>query len=277
MKFSTYVKLAATIGGSWFLASAVQAQTYQKTPNAAISGHNNGKISGTVQACIEACNNATGFVCKSFDYNKAARSCDLSDKSKDDVALKTTYPGNPYDYYHKPTSSAKSSTTGGMPDLSTAWDSTFGPIYWVGGYYGNSQKLLKGTLDKKGRIFTGKWGTMDNRQGPVFKGDVKFTFSQDLKSFTGTYVSTDGTKKAWNGTYKSGAPYSLGESQPIARDGGRYNAQLAFQIGADNSQAGQTFNNYGADVPTTSRCDAEIIAFFKGRGLSNGSITKFCR
>lgn len=55
---------------------------------------------GTVEDCKNAC--LAKIWCKSFDFNKNANACDLSDKNKEDVGgLKTNYNGNPYDHYEK--------------------------------------------------------------------------------------------------------------------------------------------------------------------------------
>jgi len=69
------------------------------TPDAAISGHNNQRLSGaTIASCAAACHAESW--CKSFDFHKNEGKCDLSDKSASDVGgLKTSYKGNPYDHY----------------------------------------------------------------------------------------------------------------------------------------------------------------------------------
>ena len=73
---------------------------YSVTNNAAISGHNKKKVSGGLDACKKACDNERSFFCKSFDYVKRNGSCDLSDKTAEEVGgLKTDYSGNPYDHY----------------------------------------------------------------------------------------------------------------------------------------------------------------------------------
>lgn len=75
---------------------------FNLTPNAAISGHNNKELKNiSPSQCQTACVEETAFVCKSFDYTKKYRTCDLSEKSASDVTggLKTNYPGNPYDHY----------------------------------------------------------------------------------------------------------------------------------------------------------------------------------
>jgi hypothetical protein len=89
---------------AWLAATQVQAaalDAFQHQPNAAISGYNNETLTGvTPEACAAACTSSTraGW-CRSFDYDKAAAKCDLSDKSALDVGLKTNYSGNPYDHY----------------------------------------------------------------------------------------------------------------------------------------------------------------------------------
>jgi hypothetical protein len=76
-------------------------QGYEHTPNAAISGHNVKQLSGvSVSDCVAACNEQAW--CKSFDYYKSDRKCDLSDKQAADVGgLKRDYSGNPYDHYSR--------------------------------------------------------------------------------------------------------------------------------------------------------------------------------
>ncbi|MBT5305614.1 MAG: hypothetical protein HOL31_11105 [Candidatus Scalindua sp.] len=74
---------------------------YTITRNAAISGYNNKHLTNvSPEECARLCEEETSFVCKSFDYYKRERACDLSDKSADEVGgLKTDYGGNPYDHY----------------------------------------------------------------------------------------------------------------------------------------------------------------------------------
>ena len=77
---------------------------YLRTKNAAIQGHNKVQLINVTPAdCAKACNERTDFTCKSFDYHKDARKCDLSDKRASDVSggLKTGYHNNPYDHYSK--------------------------------------------------------------------------------------------------------------------------------------------------------------------------------
>ncbi len=52
---------------------------YSRTPNAAISGHNNKHLKNVrPEDCASACDNETSFDCKSFDYYKNSNECDLS-------------------------------------------------------------------------------------------------------------------------------------------------------------------------------------------------------
>lgn len=81
-------------------APASHLSGYTVASNAAISGHNTRQLSGvSPEDCARVCD--TEGWCKSFDYYKAARKCDLSDKSAADVPLKRDYAGNPYDHYSK--------------------------------------------------------------------------------------------------------------------------------------------------------------------------------
>ena len=43
-----------------------------------LSGHNDKEFKGTVQECFKACAEEKSFVCKSFDYVKSGRYCNLS-------------------------------------------------------------------------------------------------------------------------------------------------------------------------------------------------------
>lgn len=77
------------------------ADSFDVTQNAAISGYNNKNFTGvSAFDCKRFCLEETQFYCKSFDYNKEGRWCDLSDKSQEDIGgLRKDYPGNPYDHY----------------------------------------------------------------------------------------------------------------------------------------------------------------------------------
>jgi len=79
--------------------SALSVSTKSTIPNAAISGYNNEHLTGqTVEGCSLACLRQSW--CKSFDWYKHKKACDLSDKSASDVGgLKYWYRGNPYDHY----------------------------------------------------------------------------------------------------------------------------------------------------------------------------------
>jgi hypothetical protein len=73
------------------------------TRNAAISGYNRKHLSNVSPAdCARLCISETSFFCKSFDYYKNLRQCDLSDKTAGEVGgLKTNYGGNPYNHYSR--------------------------------------------------------------------------------------------------------------------------------------------------------------------------------
>jgi len=86
--------------------------TYELTRNAAISGHNTRPLSNvSVRSCQAACDKQSW--CKSFDYYKGKKRCDLSNKRASDVGgLKTNYSGNPYDHYQKKGGGNTQATTG---------------------------------------------------------------------------------------------------------------------------------------------------------------------
>lgn len=97
-------RLTVVIALAWLAAAQAQAaalDAFQHQPNGAIAGYNNEQLSGvTPEACAAACTSTPREAwCRSFDYDKAAAKCDLSDKSALDVGLKTNYSGNPYDHY----------------------------------------------------------------------------------------------------------------------------------------------------------------------------------
>ena len=82
------------------LANTTFASEYQQVVNAAIRGHNEIKLFNvTVQACKNTCSSKSW--CRSFDYYKKERKCDLSKANYRDTGLKSDYPGNPYDHYSK--------------------------------------------------------------------------------------------------------------------------------------------------------------------------------
>merc|ERR1712072_94156 len=81
-------------------ASTTGNDYWIRTSNAALSGHNNAKASGSLDACKEAC--IARASCKSSDFKKSTKKCDLSDSAAGKCgvpALKTNYAGNPYDHY----------------------------------------------------------------------------------------------------------------------------------------------------------------------------------
>ncbi len=75
---------------------------FSRVANAAIVGHNVEQLRNVQpKDCASACaDSSRSSWCKSFDYYKSQRACDLSDKHGSDVGgLKTDYVGNPYDHY----------------------------------------------------------------------------------------------------------------------------------------------------------------------------------
>jgi len=83
-------------------ASAVTSQ-FTRIKNAAISGQNHKNIKNVSRSqCKTKCKEEGTFVCRSFDYSKKSKSCDLSSATKNTAGgLKTDYSGNPYDHYHR--------------------------------------------------------------------------------------------------------------------------------------------------------------------------------
>lgn len=97
--FPVLFALASALPGS---VAAASLDAFARTSNAAIAGHNTEHLNAvTPEACATAClGDARKAWCRSFDFNKNAAECDLSDKQASDVGgLKTDYPGNPYDHY----------------------------------------------------------------------------------------------------------------------------------------------------------------------------------
>ncbi len=103
-------------------AQTIRHDGYGYTPNAAISGYNRKNLRNvSVSDCISACNETSW--CKSFDYYKSDRQCDLSDKNAADVGgLKRDYSGNPYDHYSKETGAPETNMTPATADsLAGTW------------------------------------------------------------------------------------------------------------------------------------------------------------
>lgn len=91
-----------------FTVNALKGEDYPDsefiyTGKAAIFGHNTTRIWGlSAQECMRACLEERSFYCKSIDYTRVEKMCDLSDKSAEDVGgLKTDYPGSPHDHYSR--------------------------------------------------------------------------------------------------------------------------------------------------------------------------------
>lgn len=82
------------------------------------------------------------------------------------------------------------------PDLNILWNSDFGPIDWVQGYYSERSKRIKGQLSWNGKnyVYAGQWYRSNNNR----QGRLVFTFAPDGRSFTGWYES-GGQQKPWNG------------------------------------------------------------------------------
>lgn len=164
-----------------------------------------------------------------------------------------------------------------MPDLSVVWDSKFGPIYWIGGYYGSPDKTLTGTLSydqtQMRWAFRGHWGRLDPQQGIRRGGAVDFLFLASGNSFTGTYVTASGAKASWTGNPQTSGAFSGGSG----REGSiSYNRNLAYMM-RDNAAAKTAQAARDRQVDTTTRCDREMITYFERAGLSADSIRRFCR
>lgn len=85
----------------------------------------------------------------------------------------------------------------GKPDLSCAWNSTYGKIYWDEGYYSSKNKTFSGELFKKDGIwvYEGTW----SRNGGSSQGRIFFEFNS-VNEFTGYWTTKDGSGKTkWTG------------------------------------------------------------------------------
>ncbi len=97
---------AVVATGVWFGIThaenqALEAQ-YVRTPDAAISGHNNTRFFYVDRHdCMRLCIEQTDFVCRSFDYYNLENACDLSEETAESVGrLKTDYElPQSYDHY----------------------------------------------------------------------------------------------------------------------------------------------------------------------------------
>ncbi len=89
----------------WLIPYFTLRNQFIVTHDAAIKGHNVKIFNFTsLTSCMQACLSETEFLCKTFDYSKLLRTCDLSDKTATDVGgLKTNYEHDPYDHYARKT------------------------------------------------------------------------------------------------------------------------------------------------------------------------------
>ncbi|XP_072050141.1 uncharacterized protein [Amphiura filiformis] len=75
---------------------------FAKYVNAAIPQYDRKFIANvSPERCAELCTGETQFVCRSYDYKRAARQCWLSDKNTNDVPAVFTFQGDPFDYYER--------------------------------------------------------------------------------------------------------------------------------------------------------------------------------
>ena len=234
---------------------------------------------------MEACREETSFECLSLDYNKSDQSCDLSDKDRNDIGLKTNYPDNPYDYYERKPIKTKAlqdfQRLREAPDLNTVWDSNLGPVYWIGGYFGPDDAITPfagqlGITREENDIylygFSGKILQNDGRiddNKPRGIGDVSIEFSHDKQSFSGK-IKRNGKETKWTGRYRAGAEFSAGK---VNRSSAFYNDGLEFQVSEVNRNA----RAYNARIEPTKRCDKEMIDFLQKQELPVGSISRLCK
>ncbi len=70
------------------------------TKNAGIPGFNDETHENvSLEACQNLCTDRSW--CKSLDYERAVAKCFLQPVTKFEHSLRTDYPGNPYDHYHR--------------------------------------------------------------------------------------------------------------------------------------------------------------------------------
>lgn len=82
------------------LAGAASADTYVKTVNAGIPGHNKETHEGvSSNDCLNLCTERSW--CRSADYERAAKKCFLQPVTHKQAALRRDYPGNPFDHYSR--------------------------------------------------------------------------------------------------------------------------------------------------------------------------------
>ncbi len=84
------------------------------------------------------------------------------------------------------------------PDLSSAWSSTYGAIYWGKGWYGVTTKTIMGQLaDENGKyVFRGSWGRTNNKR----TGQVVFVFDSST-AFSGYWTEGKANKRTtWTGS-----------------------------------------------------------------------------
>jgi len=65
-----------------------------------LSGNNDKFVKGDIETCFKACMSETRFVCKSFDYVKSSKGCNLSKKAKGDRYVSMGSDGD-YTYFER--------------------------------------------------------------------------------------------------------------------------------------------------------------------------------
>jgi hypothetical protein len=93
----------------------------------------------------------------------------------------------------------------GTDHVSGTWNTSFGMMTLtqngsnVTGSYTNDSGKIEGTLE--GNILLGSWSERPSYKPPHDAGDIEFTFSEDGRSFTGTWrYGFD--KQTWNGKWR---------------------------------------------------------------------------
>lgn len=125
LSFATFACIA--------LAGVAKADSFTMTPNAGIPEFNRETHKDvTVATCQSLCLDRPW--CKSADYGRATGKCFLQRVNRFDQALRTDYPGHPYDHYHRNSKASVQVVVSGERVSSVFWGRSFltntGPGIW---------------------------------------------------------------------------------------------------------------------------------------------------
>ncbi|XP_070544790.1 plasminogen-like isoform X2 [Ptychodera flava] len=90
-------------------------EDFRLIPDKALLQNEAGYHELTPEQCAKKCIEEMSFICRSFDYNKVTRDCDLSSKNRAQTGGLETVSGDPYDHYERISQTASCEDLAGGP------------------------------------------------------------------------------------------------------------------------------------------------------------------